>query len=54
MEHDDVVRLLAAWGTWARTDTGRPRVRSRAGSAEGRFVAEAGDIYVADYRRAGR
>jgi hypothetical protein len=50
MEHDDVVQLLAAWGAWARTDTGGPRVQTRAGSAEGSFVAAAGDIYAAYHR----
>lgn len=38
----------AARGAWARTDIGGPRVRTRARSAEGRFVAGAGDIYVVD------
>jgi hypothetical protein len=50
MVHDDVVQLPAAWGAWARTDTDGPRVQARAGSAEVRFVAEAGDIYIRDIR----
>lgn len=50
MGHDDVVQLLVGWGAWAKTDTGGPRIRTRAGSVEGRFFAEAGDIYVVDRR----
>lgn len=50
MERADVERLLAGWGQWARDDVGGPRVRIRAGSAEGSFVAAAGDIYVVDRR----
>jgi hypothetical protein len=37
-------------GRRARTGTGGPHVRTRADSAEGRSVAEAGDIYVVDRR----
>jgi hypothetical protein len=47
---DNVVQLLAAWGAWARTDTGGPHIQTRAGCAEDRFVAEAGDVYIVDRR----
>jgi hypothetical protein len=50
MHRSDTISMLEAWAAWARHDDPRLWYRAEAGSAEGRYLAEAGDVLEDDRR----
>lgn len=49
VNRETTLTLLAGWGGWARTGH-VPHVQTRAGSAEGNHIADAGDVFADDTR----
>ena len=50
MNHAAVAEMLEAWGPWSRQGRCGPPIPYCAGSAEGRHVAEAGEVFDSDLR----
>ena len=48
MDQAAVGELLGLWGAWSRQDRPGPRVQTATGSAEGRYLATAGDTFADD------
>lgn len=48
MDRDTAQLLLQQWGDWSRDDDPDLWFRPAAGSVEGRYLAEAGDVMVED------
>ena len=48
MDHFEVIAALSSWAAWSRSDTDTLGYKPAAGSAEGRYLAAAGDVLEND------